>query len=260
MIIGISGRMGSGKDTVAKIIRKLDGAWESRDDMGSGQVWRSKHSWQIKRFAGKLKEIASLLTGIPVEKFEDQEFKKTFLPKEWDYDVPLKRESMLQENKYWETVQMSVREFLQRLGTDGLRDGLHQNVWVNALMSDYKFKQKVGGYQRVVKSAEGIPMHMEYEVEGVENWLITDVRFPNEASAIKEKGGIVIRVNRTKQPVVKGDEVTITVTKGDLPEVALHPSETSLDKWDFDEVIENDGSLEELEEKIKWILENRDLL
>ena len=28
------------------------------------------------------------------------------------------------------------------------------------------------------------------------NWIITDVRFPNEADAIKGRGGIIIRVNR----------------------------------------------------------------
>lgn len=59
-IIGVSGYSGSGKDTVGKIIQKLC----------------PKSNWQIKKFAGKLKEIASLLTGIPALKFEDQEFKK----------------------------------------------------------------------------------------------------------------------------------------------------------------------------------------
>ena len=39
--------------------------------------WVEEQSkWEIKKFAGKLKQIASLLTGIPIEKFEDQEFKK----------------------------------------------------------------------------------------------------------------------------------------------------------------------------------------
>ena len=62
-LLGIAGRAGSGKNTVAEMIQKIaNGVWEQ------------------KAFAGKLKQIASLLTGIPIEKFEDQEFKeKTFV-------------------------------------------------------------------------------------------------------------------------------------------------------------------------------------
>lgn len=62
-IIGISGRMGSGKNTVGDIIKKLC-------------LTNNGPKYEQKSFAGKLKQIASLLTGIPVEKFEDQEFKK----------------------------------------------------------------------------------------------------------------------------------------------------------------------------------------
>jgi hypothetical protein len=32
---------------------------------------------------------------------------------------------------------MSVRKLLQKLGTEAMRDGLHTNVWCNALFSDY---------------------------------------------------------------------------------------------------------------------------
>ena len=62
MIIGISGYSGSGKDLVGTIIQEI-----------------SLNKWHIKKWAGKLKTIASILTGIPVENFEDQEFKKTLL-------------------------------------------------------------------------------------------------------------------------------------------------------------------------------------
>ncbi len=67
MIIGINGYAGSGKDTVGTILQQID---------------KDSH-WEIKKWAGKLKQVAELLTGIPVEKFEDQEFKKTNLGKQW---------------------------------------------------------------------------------------------------------------------------------------------------------------------------------
>ena len=78
------------------------------------------------------------------------------------------------------------------------------------------------------------------------NWIITDVRFPNEAKAIKDRGGIVIRVNRTyytedKKYIIGYDPFE------------THPSETALDDYEFDYVIENDGSLDELITKIKLI-------
>ena len=156
MIIGVSGYSGSGKDLVGTMIQFLasrNNAKVSLEDILdfpiNHQYWLEEQSgWEIKKWAGKLKTIASMLTGIPVEKFEDQEFKKTDLGPEWD---------------------MTVRDFLQKLGTDAVRDGLHTNAWVNALIADYTNEYK---------------------------WFITDTRFPNEAEAIRKKDGILIRVER----------------------------------------------------------------
>lgn len=60
MIIGINGKISAGKDTVGTIIQRL-------------LLTNKNQSSEIKKFAGKLKQIASILTGISVEKFEDQE-------------------------------------------------------------------------------------------------------------------------------------------------------------------------------------------
>jgi hypothetical protein len=196
MIIGVNGYAGSGKDTVGTIIQYLidtPGTVSLEDILDfplTHRWWLEENSgWEIKKWAGKLKVVSSMLTGIPVEKFEDQEFKKTMLGSEWN---------------------MSVRDFLQKLGTDAIRDNLHTNAWVNALMADY---------------------------DSDSNWVITDTRFPNEAEAIKKAGGIIIRVER---PGVKP--------------VNNHPSEVGLDDFKFDYVINNDGDLESLSNKVKDIL------
>lgn len=227
MIIGISGYAGSGKDTIAKIIQYTSYCQRFPHNIRTFEDWstnvKTDSKWEIKKWAGKLKQIASILTGIPVENFEDQEFKKTEMGAMWG---------------------MSVREFLQKLGTDGLRDGLHKEVWVNALMSDYKVKKKEGGFQRTVKSAEGIPYDFEYEVE-YPNWIISDTRFPNEAEAIKEQGGIIVRVNRLQKQ---------------YKSVGIHPSETALDNWDFDTEIHNTRTVDDLIPKVKWIMETYNLL
>jgi len=162
MIIAIGGRMGSGKNTVCDIIQDLC----------------KKHngpSFEQKAFAGKLKQTASLLTGISVEKFEDQEFKMINLSDDWS--------SLQQSGRSKVLLPMTVRTFLQKLGTEAMREGLHTNVWVNALFADYK-DVYIGDW--------GQGNHM-YEKP---KWIITDMRFPNELEAIVERKGITIRVVR----------------------------------------------------------------
>jgi hypothetical protein len=188
MIIGINGYAGSGKDTVGEIIKQL----------------QPTERWRIKKFAGKLKDVASIILGIPTLMFEDQQFKEKNLPQIWsNHGLP-----------------MTVRDFLQRLGTDALREGLHPNTWVNALMTDY------GGTYDIDTDSTIYP-----------NWIITDCRFPNEAHAIKNAGGIIIRVNRPG-----------------IHAINSHPSEVALDHWVYDYVIDNDDSLSQLQKKVEKVL------
>jgi hypothetical protein len=219
MLIGISGYSGSGKDTVGRIIQYI--SCKSKKDIKlkdalkiESDWWREEQSgWEIKKFAGKLKQIASILTGIPIQNFESQGFKNTLLGPEWDVNKYNHRTNDVEKKK------MSVREFLQKLGTDGLRAGLHDQVWINALFADY------------VPDEEGI----------YPNWIITDVRFPNEFKAIKDQGGFVIRLNRP----------------GYTP-VNAHASEIALDDYQFDETIVNKGDLYELMDTIETTLKRRE--
>ena len=227
MIIGINGYSGSGKDTIGIIIQHLNCSITSTPleevlkDPLHNQWWLEDSSgWEIKKWAGKLKYIASLLTGIPQEKFEDQEFKKTELGPEWD-------RQFYTEGKGWQKRPMLVREFLQILGTEGLRLGLHENTWVNALMADYKPTE-------VLLSDDLIGGYLNGPMP---NWVITDTRFPNEAQAIKDAGGIIIRVDR---PGVSA--------------INAHPSETSLDNWDFDYKIMNGSDIVSLMFSVYTIL------
>jgi hypothetical protein len=213
-IIGIFGYAGSGKDTVGKLIqynmsRSRIPIEEVVENYSNNEWWMEEQSgWEIKKWAGKLKYIASIITGIPVEKFEDQEFKKTNLGPEWG---------------------MTVRDLLQRLGTEAMRDGLHKNVWVNALMADYKIHPE--HFNDIANGREN--------GDGYPNWIITDTRFPNEAQAIKDKGGMVIKVDRPGVGPVNG-----------------HPSEDALKDYNFDYVIHNDGSINDLDNKVIEFINN----
>jgi hypothetical protein len=227
MIIGINGYAGSGKDTVGTIIQYLQttpsnvSLEDVLDFPLTHQWWLEEASgWEVKKWAGKLKAIASMLTGIDQEKFEDQEFKKKYLGSQWaeaGYDEDRKMHSLK---------PMTVRDFLQRLGTDAVRNGLHTNAWVNALMADYK---------KIDYNDDEQP---EYP-----NWIITDTRFPNEAQAIKDAGGLVIRVDR---PGVKP--------------INDHPSEVGLDNWKFDYKIANVSDLKALTATVQGILKKENIL
>ena len=219
-LIGISGKMGSGKDTVGKMLQYL-----------SSRTLERKSDYQIKKFADKLKDMVCLLIGCTREQLEDREFKEKELGEEWNkLDkialLAYNKDNPLCHEKGYLHNTMTVRKLLQLLGTEAGREIIHPNIWVNALFADYKVYHEPSMYPN--GGGGKAP-----------NWIITDVRFPNEAKAIKDRGGIVIRVNR-----LDVDKFT-----ANFPQT-LHPSETALDDYEFDRVIDNNGSIEELLEKV----------
>lgn len=210
-IIGVSGYSQSGKDTFGKVIQLVASDTRWAPHMSTSDVINKLPpkfgEWEIKKFAGKLKEVASILTGVPASMFESQELKDTDMPSEWQTQ---------------EFPNMKYRDFLQILGTEAIRNYIHPDAWVNALMCDY------------------LPVHHDHAPNGLEypNWIVTDVRFPNEAKAIKAAGGVIVRVNRiTKKPVNS------------------HPSEVALDNWDFDFIVNNDGDIDDLLEPARMLIE-----
>lgn len=235
MIISVSGYAGTGKDTVGHLVKYLTSRApiekQTFEEYMSQPEWTRAHTnWEIRKWAGKLKLIASLLTGIKMEQFEDQEFKKTNLGAQWNrIEIAV---DQMSEQEYVSESPMSVRDFLQRLGTDGLRNGLHTNVWVNALMSDYLTHDtsiSVGA-----KTSRFIP---------ASKWIITDTRFPNELAAVKDQDGITIRI-----------------TRPGVTAINAHPSETALDDATFDHVIVNNGSMIHLEQAVLNILHQHKIL
>jgi hypothetical protein len=215
MIIGLAGRAGSGKDTVATIVQEL------YPDL----------SWQIKGFADKLRQVASLLTGIPAEEMKKQEVKERILWAEWDYT---KEVSQPWESRKTVNAGMSVRAMLQKLGTDAIRDGLHENAWVNALMVDYKVDDNI----LMFNPRYGPPYPKNLGTGKYPNWLIPDTRFPNELEAITSRGGICIRVVRPNNPYPKSD----------------HISETALDGVELLTII-NDGNLDQLKLRVQEVFD-----
>lgn len=268
MIIGLSGKKQSGKDTVAMIIEfitdqyKLHGqilqTFDKFKAYWATQVLLAKDGyqahWQKKQFADKLKEIVALLLGCPIEQLEDNSFKEKELGEEWrvwywtyykmsNNNNPEGKISAVFYNEEQAKLASSVgysilkvfpeailksklltpRLLLQLLGTDCGRIIIHPNIWVNATIADYK----------------AISIGKEGDIIDYPDWIITDVRFPNEIKAIEDKGGIVVRIDRYDLIYTTADN---------------HPSETALDNHAFDIVITNSGSLDDLVEAVKNVL------
>ena len=134
-LIAISGKKQSGKNAIAKIINQL-----------------TNNKYEEKCFADKLKDIICILIGCTREQLEDESFKSKELGEEWwywymerdggyspiilDYLTTTKKE--LKSYKGLELIKPTIRFLLQFIGTNLFRNQLHPEIWVNALMSEYK--------------------------------------------------------------------------------------------------------------------------
>jgi hypothetical protein len=109
-----------------------------------------------------------------------------------------------------------VRRLLQKGGTEGGRDIFGQDIWVVTWM----------------RNVDAL-LEAEYDV------CVSDMRFINEASAVRDMHGEVWRIRR---PGTEPGE---------------HRSESELDQIKADETIVNDGTLADLAMVVKQIMEEK---
>ncbi len=116
-------------------------------------------------------------------------------------------------NEFWGT---TPRDILQRMGTNAMRNNFRNDVWLKSVEAE-----------------------MLNDLD--RDWVISDVRFPNEANMIQLLGGSVFRVDR---PGIKSAIATTS-----------HASETSMDGWGgWDGVIDNSGTLDDLYDRTAELL------
>lgn len=109
-----------------------------------------------------------------------------------------------------------VRRLLQAFGTDAIRT-IDADFWVRA-------GADVIGAERLSPDPKPV--------------VVTDVRFPNEAEAIRSRGGILVRIDR---PGFDGDG---------------HATETALDDYVPDVIVTNDGTLAQLGDSARAVAGN----
>ena len=196
MIIGICGLIGSGKGTVADIL--------------------VEHNFKKVSFADKLKDGVSTIFGWDRDLLEG--------------DTDESRQWREQRDDFWSNeteMEVTPRLVLQLFGTDCMRDGFNDGVWVSLL-------------KKTILDNPG-------------NYVIPDVRFQNEQQMIRDIGGEVWWVKRGNNPEWWSKAVLDTQTGSNfMAEEDVHPSEW---KWAdtndrFDEIIYNDSTMSELKHQV----------
>jgi hypothetical protein len=215
MIIGISGKKHSGKNTIGLIIQWLItqkyiidtpkthlrlqpfNEWSTHlskylQDVESG--------WQIRAYADAVKDCASIMTGIARTMWDSADFKEAY---------------------YLNNPKLKNRDILTKIGDVGRE--INPEMWINTLFLDYK--------------ADMMAIYPD--------WIICDVRYPNEADAIINNGGFIIRVTR--------DEENVNTFNS-------HASELSMDLYNQVVNVYNNSTIDDLISKIKLILTEYNIL
>ena len=134
---------------------------------------------------------------------------------------------------------LTPRWVLQNWGTEVCRRGFHDDIWISSL--ENKLRQTK------------------------DDVVISDCRFPNEISSIKRQGGLVVRVVRGEEPewynyalsVNRGHEGNITqaLSKRELDNRGIHTSETAWVGTNFDSVLDNNNTLDNLYNQIEILVQ-----
>ena len=136
---------------------------------------------------------------------------------------------------------LTPRWVLQNWGTDVLRNAFHQDIWIASLENKLR------------KTRDDI--------------VISDCRFPNEILAIKNQGGIVIRVIRGDEPAwmtaaknyMSGPStIGWAIGKDVLNKAGIHASEYSWVATEFDAVIDNNGTIDNLYKQVGLLVHPED--
>jgi len=167
------------------------------------------HQFQKISFADKLKDAVSTLFDWDRNLLEG----KTTESRQW-------REKT---DEYWTNEinrEITPRYVLQVFGTECMREGFFDGIWVSLVK------------KKILDNPDT-------------NWVIPDVRFPNEVDMIKSIGGKVIKIKRGEDPSWFKD----------FEEFGIQPKNVHASEWawaleKFDSIIENKTNLEDLHKTI----------
>lgn len=171
-----------------------------------------RHGYHKESFANSVKDAVSVIFGWDRKLLEG--------------DTKESRAWREQPDEWWSKTlgkEFSPRLALQLMGTEAGRDVFHKDLWVHTVLRRCKPEN---------------------------NYVIADVRFPNEIAAIQKAGGKIVRVRRGPQPEWF-DTALETNSKKNYYGMAEKYPDVHFSEWawigcDYDISITNDGSLEDL--------------
>jgi hypothetical protein len=186
------------------------------------------HQFRRESFANTLKDAVSAVFGWDRELLEG----RTRQSREW-------RE---QQDEWWSNrlgMDITPRWVLQYWGTEVVRKSFHDATWIASLENKLR------------KTTDDV--------------VISDCRFPNEITAIKRAGGIVVRVHRGPEPewyrfaelVNRGPERNLewSWAKTQLEKFNIHASETAWIGTQFDAVLDNNSNMDHLYQQINDLVQ-----
>ena len=188
------------------------------------------HHFRRESFANTLKDAVSAVFGWDRTMLEG----RTKQAREW-------RE---QQDHWWTNrlgIVITPRWVLQNWGTEVCRNGFHDDIWIASLENKLR--------------------------NSTDDVVISDCRFPNEILAIKQSGGIVVRVVRGPEP--EWYDAAVSVNRGPngnstwalsgrkLEQLGVHASETAWVGTNFDVILDNNSTLDDLYQQVKRLVQDR---
>jgi len=197
--------------------------------IGSGkdtvsEYLQSNYNFSQISFAGALKDAISAVFGWDREMLEGR--------------TPESRKWREQVDTWWAErlciPHLTPRWILQYWGTEVCRQGFHDDIWIASLE------------HRLVNNSNNV--------------VISDARFPNELATVRKIGGKSFRVTRGNNP--DWYDLAIQANRGDVHarenlNSRIHSSEWSWIGYDFDAVIDNNGSLIDLYNQVDGLIKNQ---
>jgi hypothetical protein len=133
--------------------------------------------------------------------------------------------------------KLTPRWVLQYWGTEVMRRGFHDDIWIASIENKIRNSR--------------------------DNVVISDCRFPNEIGSIRSLGGIIVRTCRGPEPdwynfAVQQNLHNSEEAKRELINRKVHVSETAWIGTEFDHVLDNNESMDQLYKQVNAIVKNQE--
>lgn len=248
LYIGLNGLAGSGKDTVAKMLKAiLVKDWDNIEDCKAfyheyfsqpncSATFTNNNPYKFRvyaiAFADQLKHICASIFGIPVDRFYNNKSNAWIcVNKDFQY-TEIRPDNVISCEEYYYNCSeyknsetryyLSLRDILVYIGTYVLQQDINKDVFTNIV-------------QNTITSIAANNRELKYVI-------VTDIRFVHELDYVKKHNGITIKITNPKVEA--------------LNNIAEHELD---DEDSYTYTIDNDGTYDELFQQV-WDLVHTEMV